>query len=414
MGEAREAHPLTYQVVNLGCKVNRVESDAYEMAFRRAGFKEAPDGGADAVVVNTCTVTSDAEKKTRKAVRRALRRNPEAPVIVTGCSAAIGPEGYAQLDERVRVVPKADAEDALASLIADLVHAGCGSAEPLARARRGVKLQDGCDNACTFCIVHVARGASVSRPADAVIEECRELLAAGLPEIMLTGINLGAYGHAGQDLTALLRRMLAELPLHDGSGRLQARLRLSSIEPQNVTEGLLDLISASEGAICRHLHLPLQSGSSRVLHEMARRYSAEEYQDLLSRIFACMPDASISTDIIAGFPGETDEDFDDSLHLARKARFSKMHVFPYSMRAGTPAAARKDQVPPAVKEQRATLLRALSEELRAADLARRAGSTELAAVEAPGLATTESYHDVAVPADIPPGTLHPFTFPRSE
>lgn len=408
--EPRRASTLAYQVVNLGCKVNRVESDAYETALRRAGFEEAPEGGADVVVVNTCTVTADAEKKTRKAVRRALRRNPEASVIVTGCSAAIGPDGYAQLDARVRVVPKSAMEEALASSIAALASADGAASAPLARARRGVKLQDGCDNACTFCIVHVARGRSVSRPADAVIGECRELLAAGLPEIMLTGINLGAWSRDGQDLTALLRRMLTELPLRDGDGRLRARLRLSSIEPQNVDDGLLDLIAASDGAICRHLHLPLQSGSSRVLHEMARRYSAEEYQETLSNIYVRMPEASISTDIIAGFPGETEADFVDSVALARAARFTKMHVFPYSLRTGTPAAARSDQVPQAVKEERAAALRALSDELRAADLARRAGSTELAAVETPGAATTESYHDVAVPADIPAGTLVPFTF----
>lgn len=400
-----------YRVVNLGCKVNRVESDAYEAAFRRAGFTEAREGAADVVVVNTCTVTAEAEKKTRKAVRRALRRDPHAQVLVTGCSTAIGPDGYAAMDHRVRVVPKADMESAIASVIAERADASGGAASPLKRARRGVKLQDGCDNACTFCIVHVARGPAMSRPADAVIQECRELLAAGLPEIMLTGINLGAYGQEGLDLAALLRRMLEELPLQDASGRLQARLRLSSIEPQNVTEELGEVIAASEGAICRHLHLPIQSGSSRVLKAMARRYDAPGFLEGAAMLREAMPALSLSTDIIAGFPGETDEDFAASLDAARKARFSKMHVFPYSPRAGTPAAKRADQIPAAVKEERAAALRALSDELRAADLASRAGTSELAAVEAPGAATTESYHDVSVSADIPPGTLHPFTFP---
>lgn len=403
---------LAFRVVNLGCKVNRVESDAYEERLASSGLEPAQDGAADLVVVNTCTVTADAEKKTRKAVRRAIRENPGARVIVTGCSAAIDPGSYDEMGPGVRVVDKASALEALsgeaAALMEGHVHA---QALPNGRARRGVKIQDGCGNACTFCIVHVARGASVSVDADEVVAACARLIAQGLPEVMLTGINLGAYRANGSDLAALLRRLLDELPLRTGSGRLKARLRLSSIEPQNVTADLARAISDADGAVCRHLHLPLQSGSSKVLKEMARHYDASSFLETCAMLKELMPTVSISTDIIAGFPGETEEDHQESAALSRAVGFSKMHVFPYSQRTGTPAAERADQIPRTVKEERARTLRALSDELRAADAASRAGTTELAAVESPGAATTESYHDVAVRPGIACGTLHPFTFP---
>lgn len=401
----------TYQVVNLGCKVNRVESDTYESQLAQLGFEEAQAGAADLVVVNTCTVTADAEKKTRKAVRRALRENPGARVLVTGCSAAINGEQYAVMSDNVRVVEKAQMDERL-----PLEAAACArQAHPcqslgIDRLRRGVKLQDGCDNACTFCIVHVARGPSHSVPPAEVLHACRELLAAGVPEIMLTGINLGAYEAEGLDLADLLHLMLDELPLRTKDRHLQARLRLSSIEPQNVTEKLAYIIAHSEGALCKHLHLPLQAGSSKVLHEMARHYDADAFMETVSMLRSYLPAVSLSTDIIAGFPGETEDDFQQSMQLAQSARFSKMHVFPYSVRTGTPAAARTDQIPPEVRDRRAYELRQLSDRLRAADLAARAGTTELVAVEALGQATTESYHDVTVPLEVPIGSLVPYVF----
>ncbi len=401
----------SYSVINLGCKVNRVESDAFEAQLAAWGLPAHRGQDADVIIVNTCTVTADAEKKTRKAVRRAVREHPCAHIIVTGCSVAIDPATYQAMGKHVHVVSKQDLERKLALHAADADPLLPDASPDLSeRIRRGVKVQDGCDNACTYCIVHTARGRARSVPVDEVIAQCADLIRAGIPEIMLTGIDLGAYRFEGEDLAALVTRMLSELSLRDEEGHLRCRLRISSIEPQNVTPALMEAIASSEGALCAHLHLPLQSGSSKVLSEMGRRYDAEGFRDVIGSLRRAMPHLSITTDVIAGFPGETEEDFDETVRLCEDAAFSKMHVFPYSKRQGTPAAARADQVPEDVKEERAAQLRALSDTLRARDLVQRVGTTELAVVEAPGRAMTESYHEVSVPTFIPPGAIYPYTF----
>ncbi len=399
-----------YRIVNLGCKVNRVESDAVEAAFVRAGFAVAEEGHADIVVVNTCTVTGEAEKKTRKAVHRVVRDEPTAQIIVTGCSVAIHPEEYRIGEDRIRIVPKAELFSAVRELCEgareEHVSGESATAVPRAAMRRGVKVQDGCDRTCTYCIVHVARGPASSVPADKVIEECRALMDVGIPEVVLTGINLGAYQDGGTDLALLLRRLLKELELE----KRRSRLRLSSIEPQDVADELISVIASAEGSICRHLHLPLQSGSSKVLREMDRGYDAEGFADVVQRLRTAIPMVSLSTDIIAGFPGETDEDFEETYELCRQSRFMKLHVFPYSMRVGTPAAAREDQVPAAVKAERAARLRALSDELCLEDLAFRAGTEEVAVVESARVARTESYHVLTPPAGASIGALIPVRF----
>lgn len=391
---------MRYEIVNLGCKVNRVESDSYGALLASIGTPATGVEAADIVVVNTCTVTGEAEKKTRKAVRSACRRHPRARIIVTGCAAAIDPDGFLGMGPAVQVVPKARME----GFLAEMAHAGPVGAwpsdAPKERVRRGVKVQDGCDHACTYCIVHVARGPARSIPAEEVIGECRRLIGACVPEIVLTGINLGSYADGARRLPELLRSLLAE-----AADAPECRFRLSSIEPRDVSGDLIELMAASDGRICRHLHLPLQSGSSRVLAQMARPYDADGYLSLVSALRSAMPAISLTTDIIAGFPGETDEDHAQSTALARACGFSKMHVFPYSKRTGTPAAARNDQVAPETRLQRASELRALSDELRRADLAGRAGTVERAVVEVPGRACTESYHEVAVPESAPVGSM---------
>ncbi len=404
---------MNFAVVNLGCKVNRVESDDAAARLAARGTETA-EADADLIVVNTCTVTGEAEKKTRKAVRRALRANDRARVLVTGCAAAVDAAFYEALDPRVRVVGKAR--------LAEEIEAWCDSegvsaAPPLLpvgpgfRTRVGVKVQDGCDNACTYCIVHVARGRATSRAADGVVRECAEYARAGAGEIVLTGINLGSYcDGARRDpsatrLAGLLRRLLdATADLH-APGAFPVRFRISSIEPRDVDDALVDLLAAADGRVCRHLHLPLQAGSSKVLREMARPYDADRFRALVERLYAAVPGLALSTDVIAGFPGETDAEFQETLELARACRFAKIHAFPYSRRAGTPAAERPDQVPPAVKAARAAQLRALGDELRAAERARRAGTVELALVEEGGVAMSESYFELAAPADAPVGSL---------
>ena len=318
---------MNFAVVNLGCKVNRVESDAAAAVLLAQGASPAREEDADLIVVNTCTVTGEAEKKTRKAVRRALRTNPTATVVVTGCAAAVDAAFYESLDERVECVAKAALSARVRKLANDM-----GARSPLVaslpvgagfRSRVGVKVQDGCDNACTYCIVHVARGRATSRPADEVTAECVALAAAGVREIVLTGINLGSYcdgakrDASAMRLAGLLRRLLGETERLRAPGELPCRFRISSVEPRDVDDALVDLLATADGRICRHLHLPLQSGSSKVLREMARPYDADQFRALVERLHAAVPGLALSTDIIAGFPGETDVEFQETLELAR-------------------------------------------------------------------------------------------------
>lgn len=430
---------MKYSIVNLGCKVNRVESDDLAVALealgmeswnRRCGedgraqgaFAGEPRGaeaGAAIVIVNTCAVTGEAEKKTRKAVRRALREHPAASVVVTGCAAALDAEAFRALGERVVVAGKrelaeaAKTADALAGLVPSLESGLCGSspkaggqgAVPASAlrigegfpTRVGIKVQDGCNNACTYCIVHVARGRAWSRPVAEVVEEYRRYAEAGVREIVLSGINIGTYRDGGLDLADLLERLL------DVSGK--TRTRISSIEPCDVSDRLIEVMACSDGMVARHLHLPLQAGSSHVLREMARPYSAQGYCDLVDRLYAAMPSLSLSTDIIVGFPGETDEDFAETVAVAKRCRFSKIHVFPYSKRAGTPAAKRSDQVDAAVKSARADALSKLGDELRAEAYAARRGTVECVLVEACGKGMTESYFEIPVSSELSPGRL---------
>lgn len=433
---------MNFSVVNLGCKVNKVESDDAAALLLTAGWSESPQETAQLIVVNTCTVTGEADKKARKAVRHALRANSFCRVAVTGCAAAVNPDFYQNLDERVRVVPKASLHEALCeemraidSACPTILNAGkaedvlsmegCDALRPANdvlfsqggfplrmgegfRTRVGVKVQDGCDNACTYCIVHVARGRAVSRPADEVVAECVAYAQRGAREIVLSGINIGSYcdgpRHCFESVRIhhLLETLLRET---EPFGEPPVRFRISSIEPRDVSPQLISLMAASDGRVCRHLHLPLQSGSEKVLREMARPYRAEDYLDLVTQMRSCMPTLSLSTDIIVGFPGETEADFEDTLAMARACAFSRIHVFPYSMRAGTPAAAREDQVPFEVKASRSARLRALGEELSADDIAKRRGSVEWALVEPDGTAVTESYHSFPAPEGSEPGSL---------
>ncbi len=313
-----------FAVVNLGCKVNRVEADGFERLLAGRGGAPSPVAEADLIVVNTCTVTGEAEKKTRKAVRHALSANEEAPVVVTGCATEIDAASYEALGSRVTVVPKAGMalyleegafpsrppaggspldtraqrddrtveEGELAAPERPAPSTGnrtAGLAAPEGaeavlpadgRTRIGIKVQDGCDNACTYCIVHVARGRATSRNADEVAAEAVALARAGVREIVLTGINLGSYDADGLDLADLCRRLLAETAELHAPGEPPCRFRIGSVEPMDVSMDLIGLLAEARGRLCRHLHLPLQSGSSKVLQEMGRPYDAEEYRQL--------------------------------------------------------------------------------------------------------------------------------------
>lgn len=378
---------MRFHVVNLGCKVNKAESDSMTAHLLATGNELVGLDEADAIIINTCTVTGDAEKKTRKAVRRALRENTHARVMVTGCAAAISPDFYRALDSRVEIIEKA------AFLSTD---PACRTGLAFS-ARVSVKVQDGCDHACTYCIVHVARGKAFSRPLDEIVAEVKALERAGIREVMLSGIDLGSYRFEKQALDALLSTLI--------EATHEMRFRISSVEPASLTSATIERIAQAEGRICRHLHLPLQSGSNKVLKEMNRPYSAEFYLRLCEDIYDALPTLALSTDIICGFPGETDVEFEETLLLAKQARFSKIHAFRYSMREGTPAAARCDQIDPSTKEQRLKRLLALARDLRKEDGLRRIGTSEAVLIEAPGTGMSESYFKVEAPRDIPQGTL---------
>ena len=405
---------MKYAVVNLGCKVNRVESDAFASSLDAHGAKSCDAADADLIVVNTCTVTGEAEKKTRKAVRGALRANDRATVIVTGCAAAIDKDTFLAMDPRVRVMGKAELASSIDAGAWGLDAATHGPALPVGegyRTRVGVKVQDGCNNACTYCIVHVARGKATSVDPREVVRQCRVLASAGVKEIVLTGINLGSYRWRDEEtgeatgLADLLRMLLEETAdLHE-EGEYPVRFRVSSVEPRDVHDDLVEVLATAGGRVCRHLHLPLQSGNSKVLREMHRPYNAEHFEAIVANLYERVPELSLSTDIICGFPGETEGEFEDTLRVACTCRFSKIHVFPYSKREGTPAAARIDQVPPGVKADRAQRLRDLGDLLRDKEREARKGTRELAIVEEEGIALTESYFEVPVPKNAKAGEM---------
>ena len=270
---------MRFHVVNLGCKVNKAESDSMSAHLLATGNELVGLDEADAIIINTCTVTGDAEKKTRKVVRRALRENTHARVMVTGCAAAISPDFYRALDSRVEIIEKA----AFLST----------------------------DPACRTGLAFPAR------PLDEIVAEVKALERAGIREVMLSGIDLGSYRFEKQALDALLSTLI--------EATHEMRFRISSVEPASLTSATIERIAQAEGRICRHLHLPLQSGSNKVLKEMNRPYSAEFYLRLCEDIYDALPTLALSTDIICGFPGETDVEFEETL-LLRNRRDSRRYM----------------------------------------------------------------------------------------
>lgn len=393
---------MNFALVNLGCKVNRVESDTIIAQLEARGHTHS-DEDARAVIVNTCTVTGEADKKARKAVRRALKDHPRARILVTGCAAAIHADEFRAMDDRVVVCGKAAVPDICDEIApADAAHVLADAAAPVRfgeefPTRAGLKIQDGCNNACTYCIVHVARGRARSLPLAQVLSDARALADAGAHEIVLTGINLGSYRSEGRSLAGAAAAVRDALP--------GVRVRISSVEPCDASSELAHVLADSDGWICRHLHLPLQAGSTRVLSDMARPYTADAYLRIVEGLYDAVPGLSLSTDIIVGFPGETEQDFQATLDLARACRFSKIHVFRYSKRVGTPAAARSDQVPPEIIAERAHRLAQLGRELRAQAARARVGTVERVLVESDGRGTTESYFPVEVGGIAPRGSL---------
>ena len=378
---------MNFSCVNLGCKVNRVEIDTVATSLLELGWKSV-SSDADVVVVNTCTVTGEADRKTRKEINRALAKHPSAQVLVTGCAAAIDPDALRALSDRVAIVPKEEIVERCAAIGGESADACLGSIRTGEgfRTRVGIKMQDGCDNACTYCIVHVARGPARSMPYDTCLRQALDLHRAGVHELVLTGIDLGAYCDKGKTIADFAADVLEQAP--------GMRIRISSIEPNSVDDKLVSLLAQADGMLCRHIHLPLQSGSSKVLSDMARHYDRDAYARIVHHLYECVPELSLSTDCIVGFPGETEVDFAQTVSLAQECMFSRIHVFRYSRRAGTPASSRTDQVDAQVKAERAARLSEVAARLRREEGKKRTGTREFVLVESQGRGMSESYFPV--------------------
>ncbi len=417
--------PKRYCVINLGCKVNRVEADSFERELEALGFQEGAAEESDLVIVNTCTVTAEADKKARKAVRHSASVNAKADIVVTGCASAMQPSVFSEMSDRISVVPKGDVLDFLKRYVSSsksfdtsAPQGTCASLQQAhfkrsERSRLGIKVQDGCDNDCSYCIVCKARGRASSVSVDDVVEQAVALAKRGIKEIVLTGIDIGAYESARSSLPDLLYALLESTDTAT-QGDYPVRFRISSIEPQSIRDDLIDLIAAAKGRICAHLHIPLQSGSDKVLSEMRRKYTSSEYMDLVARLRSALPHISLTTDVIVGFPGETDDDFARTRSVADTCGFSNMHVFPYSMRAGTDAAVRVDQVPADIKHARSLELRELAARLRQRDALARQGTTELFLVQDDGKMMSESYYEFKASDTFAPGELVRSTFDRMQ
>ncbi|PKO16906.1 MAG: tRNA (N(6)-L-threonylcarbamoyladenosine(37)-C(2))-methylthiotransferase MtaB [Chloroflexi bacterium HGW-Chloroflexi-10] len=343
----------------IGCRLNQSEIEIMAAQFRRAGHVIVPESAqADLVVVNTCAVTSAAASDSRQKVRQAAR-NQQAKIVVTGCWATLEPQAALQLPGVESVVMN-DHKD---SLVADTlqIKPEVFDVEPLARevlpgehyrTRAFLKVQDGCDNFCTFCVTKVARGKGVSRALDAVLQDVRGALAGGVQEVVLSGVHLGSWGRdlsASLRLSDLIRAILENTPV--------SRLRLSSLEPWDLDDNFFNLWQ--DPRLCGHLHLPLQSGSADILKRMARKTTPQAYRLIVEEARAVVPQIAITTDMIVGFPGESDTEFEESLEYARSLGFAGGHVFSFSPRPGTPAAKYSEQVPGPIKKRRSAVLRAL-------------------------------------------------------
>lgn len=369
----------TVGIYTLGCKVNQYESEAIAEVLAKEGFEiSVPSKMCDAYLINTCTVTAESDRKARQFIRRAIAKNPDAVVVVTGCLAQTSAEMIAAIDGVDAVVgntKKLFAAEELCRLIRDgktktptisvdpIEDAGF---EPMQicsfeRTRAYVKIEDGCESRCTYCIIPSARGSIRSKSPEDVLAEVRTLTEHGCREIVLTGIETASYGKdlGNTDLASLLE----QIDTIEGIGRI----RLGSLDPSLIRPEFVKRIAPLR-SLAPHFHLSLQSGSSRVLAAMKRKYNAEQAMRAIELLREAIPHVKFTTDVIVGFPGETEEDFYETANFLRNARFLMVHIFPYSKRKGTPAAIMPNQLPDEVKRRRLHALEAIAEETRKAIL----------------------------------------------
>lgn len=358
----------------LGCKVNHYETEAIWQLFKQDGYERVDfEGRADVYIINTCTVTNTGDKKSRQIIRRAIRKNPDAVVCVTGCYAQTSPAEIMDIpgvdivigtQDRVKLLPfieefknERQPINAVGNIMKSRVYEELDVPSFTDRTRASLKIQEGCNNFCTFCIIPWARGLMRSRDPQEVIHQAQQLVNAGYKEIVLTGIHTGGYGEDMKDynLAMLLKDIEANV-------KGLKRLRISSIEASQITDEVIEVIKHSN-IIVRHLHIPLQSGSDTVLKRMRRKYTMEFFAERLMKLKEIMPDLAVTSDVIVGFPGETEEEFLETYEFIKEHKFSELHVFPYSKRTGTPAARMDDQIEEDVKNERVHKLIALSDQL---------------------------------------------------
>jgi len=405
----------TFFIQNFGCRATQADGAALEASLLGRGFEAADRSRADLVILNTCTVTSSADDDVRQAVRRVRRENPGARIIVTGCYAQRAPEELAALpgvtwvignshkaripellaDEtpyhgQIRVGDIFEQQEFLAAAVED----AAGD-----RTRPNLKIQDGCNNRCSFCIIPFVRGRSRSARPEWVVQQVRHL-GERYREVVLSGINLGRWGRdleGRMRLADLVRRLLAETPVE--------RLRLSSVEPMDLSDDLLGLM-ASSPRIAQHVHAPLQTGSDTVLRRMHRKYRPRHYEDRIRKARALMPDAAIGADVMVGFPGESEAEFEDNRAFIESLPFTYLHVFTYSERPGTPAAAAADHVPMRVRKERNRILRELAARKNREFRERMIGRTlSVVTLEQAGMALSGNYLKVELAAPREPNRI---------
>ena len=399
--------------ITLGCKVNQYESEAVAQKLKAIGY-EIVDSKADAdvYVINSCTVTAESDRKTRQTVRRIKKQHPDSTVVLTGCMPQAFPDDALNLQEADIVTG-----NKLNSKIPYLLKQYNGerlsllephkSGEPFCcdmvssfreRTRATLKIEDGCNRFCSYCIIPYARGRVRSKPIDVIAQEAQTLAKAGYKEIVLVGINLSAYCDS---TGARLADAVSAAAKPDGI----SRVRLGSLEPDHITDEVISALS-KEPKFCPQFHISLQSGCDSTLKRMNRKYTCDEYRTLCSKLRSVFHDATITTDVMVGFAGETKEDFETSLRFVEEIGFEKVHVFPYSKRAGTPAAKMSDQVEKSEKERRACVMAAKAEEIRKTFLESQVGKTLEILPEEFGKdgfihGYTANYTPVKIKADIP-------------
>ncbi|KQU17228.1 MULTISPECIES: tRNA (N(6)-L-threonylcarbamoyladenosine(37)-C(2))-methylthiotransferase MtaB [Peribacillus] len=357
----------------LGCKVNHYETEAIWQLFKTEGYDRVEfENTSDVYVINTCTVTNTGDKKSRQVIRRAIRKNPNAVIAVTGCYAQTSPAEIMAIpgvdivvgtQDRVKLLEyieqfKVEREpiNAVGNIMKNRVYEELDVPAFTDRTRASLKIQEGCNNFCTFCIIPWARGLMRSRDPKEVIHQAEQLVEAGYKELVLTGIHTGGYGDDLKDYN--LAMLLRDLEKIDGL----KRIRISSIEASQITDEIIEVLTNSKKVV-RHLHIPIQSGSDTVLKRMRRKYTMAFFGDRIEKLKVALPGLAVTSDVIVGFPGETEEEFMETYNFIEKYKFSELHVFPYSKRTGTPAARMEDQVDEDVKNERVHRLISLSDQL---------------------------------------------------